>query len=77
MPSFEESLTKLESVVARLEGGELTLEQSVELYEQGVQLSELCKAELDRAEGRVQLLMKTKGGRMEPSDFPSGADSET
>lgn len=69
MPSFEESLTRLEAVVAKLEGGELTLEQSVELYEQGVQLSELCKAELDKAEGRVQILMKGKGGRMEPANF--------
>ena len=76
MASFEESLTRLESVVARLEGGELTLEQSVELYEQGVQLSELCKAELDKAEGRVQLLMKTKGARMEPTDFVSTSDAE-
>lgn len=76
MPSFEESLTKLEAVVAKLEGGELTLEQSVELYEQGMQLSELCKAELDRAEGRVQMLMRGKGGRLEPQDFP-GTQSQT
>ena len=69
MAAFEESLTRLETVVAKLEGGELTLEQSVELYEEGMRLSEQCKAELDRAEGRVQVLMRGKGGHMEAQEF--------
>lgn len=73
MPSFEESLARLEAVVARLEGGELTLEQSVELYEEGVQLSENCKAELDKAEGRIQLLVRGRNSKMEPVEFEENA----
>jgi exodeoxyribonuclease VII small subunit len=65
MPSFEEQLTQLESVVERLERGELTLEESVRLFEVGVKLSAACKQELERAEGRVQVLVEGKGGAMQ------------
>jgi exodeoxyribonuclease VII small subunit len=56
--SFEEKLTALESVVERLERGELTLEESVRLFEEGVGLSNSCKAELDIAEGKIQVLVE-------------------
>jgi exodeoxyribonuclease VII small subunit len=74
MAAFEQSLTKLEGVVAKLESGELTLEQSVALYEEGVRLSEACKAELEKAEGRVQVLTRGRGGKMEAVDF-AGSDA--
>lgn len=57
MAKFEENLTALESVVERLERGDLSLEDSVKLFEEGVKLSGACKAELDGAEGRIQLLV--------------------
>lgn len=69
MAAFEESLTRLEAVVAKLEGGELTLEQSIELYEQGMKLSETCRAELEKAEGRIQVLSRGKGDSMKVTDF--------
>ena len=69
MAGFEESLTKLETVVAKLEGGDLTLEESVKLYEDGVKLSEACKSELEKAEGRVQVLMEGRGGKVQAMDF--------
>jgi exodeoxyribonuclease VII small subunit len=69
MAAFEESLTKLEGVVAKLESGELTLEQSVALYEEGVRLSQTCKVELEKAEGRVQVLTRGRSGKMEAADF--------
>ncbi|GAC1414929.1 MAG: exodeoxyribonuclease VII small subunit [Acidobacteriaceae bacterium] len=72
MAAFEESLTRLEAVVAKLEGGELTLEQSIELYEQGVRLSESCRAELEKAEGRIQVLARGKGGSLEAVDLKMG-----
>ena len=62
MPSFEEQLTQLEAVVDRLERGELTLEESVRLFEEGVRLSSSCKGELDAAEGRIQILLETPNG---------------
>lgn len=58
MASFEEQLTALESVVERLERGELTLDESVRLFEEGVKLSEACKKELETAEGKIQVLVE-------------------
>jgi exodeoxyribonuclease VII small subunit len=58
MASFEEQLTALEGVVERLERGELTLDESVRLFEEGVKLSEACKKELETAEGRIQVLVE-------------------
>jgi exodeoxyribonuclease VII small subunit len=76
MAAFEQSLTKLEGVVAKLESGELTLEQSVALYEEGVRLSETCKAELEKAEGRVQVLTRGRGGKLEAADFADNDELE-
>jgi exodeoxyribonuclease VII small subunit len=58
MASFEEQLTALEGVVERLERGELTLDESVRLFEEGVKLSEACKKELETAEGKIQVLVE-------------------
>ena len=60
---FEDALRRLEEVVARLEKGELPLEESLALYEEGITLSRLCHAKLDEAERKIELLMKdAKGG---------------
>jgi len=67
--NFEEDLTKLEDVVERLERGDLPLEDSVRLFEEGVKLSEACKLELAKAEGRVQVLVEGKGGKMGVKDL--------
>ena len=58
MASFEEQLTALEGVVERLERGELTLDDSVRLFEEGVKLSEACKKQLETAEGKIQVLVE-------------------
>ncbi|HEY4010508.1 MAG TPA: exodeoxyribonuclease VII small subunit [Acidobacteriaceae bacterium] len=55
--SFEEQLAELEKLVDQLERGDLTLEQSVALFERGVHLSNACKAELSSAESRIQVLL--------------------
>jgi exodeoxyribonuclease VII small subunit len=69
MASFEESLTALESVVERLERGELSLGESVRLFEEGVKLSEACKRELEAAEGKIQVLVE-RGREMVATDLP-------
>jgi exodeoxyribonuclease VII small subunit len=69
MPTFEERLTQLESVVERLERGELSLDDSVRLFEEGVTLSNACKAELEKAEGRIQVLVDTRQGRVQTADL--------
>lgn len=58
MATFEEQLKTLEGVVERLEKGDLPLEESLALFEQGIALSDACKKELDSAEGRVQVLLQ-------------------
>lgn len=69
MADFERKLTDLESVVERLEQGDLSLEESVRLFEEGMKLSESCKRELEAAEGRIQILMEQGGGKMKPRDL--------
>ena len=64
MASFEEQLTALETVVERLERGELSLDESVRLFEEGVKLSNACKKELEAAEGRIQVLVEKGNGGM-------------
>lgn len=54
--SFEEAYSQLEEVVAKLESGEMTLEESVGLFEQGKQLAAHCQSLLDKAELRVKKL---------------------
>ena len=71
MPTFEESLSKLETIVDQLEKGDLSLEESLRLFEQGVALSAACKQELDAAEGKVQMLIKQRDGSLKPEPFPS------
>jgi exodeoxyribonuclease VII small subunit len=61
MAKFEEQLTALETVVERLERGELSLDESVALFEEGVRLSTACKKDLDAAEGRIQALTEVEG----------------
>jgi exodeoxyribonuclease VII small subunit len=69
MASFEEQLTALETVVERLERGELSLDESVRLFEEGVKLSNACKKELEAAEGRIQVLVEKGNGGMRVVDL--------
>ncbi len=67
--SFEESLKKLETIVDQLEKGDLALEESLKLFEEGVGLSAACKQELDAAEGKVQMLVKQRDGSVKAEPF--------
>lgn len=69
MPTFEESLKKLETIVEQLEKGDLPLEDSLKLFEQGVSLSSACKQELDAAEGKIQTLVKQRDGSVKTEPF--------
>ena len=60
--TFEAALKQLEDIVQRLERGELPLEESLKLYEEGIRLSRLCHAKLEEAEGKIELLMKDARG---------------
>ena len=60
LASFEEQLAELEKVVEQLERGDLALEDSVTLFERGMQLSEGCKEQLATAESRIQVLLNPR-----------------
>jgi exodeoxyribonuclease VII small subunit len=76
MASFEEQLTALEAVVERLEEGELSLDESVRLFEEGVKLSNACKKELEAAEGKIQILAERGNGAMKRVDLDLGEGVE-
>ncbi len=58
MANFEDQLKQLEQVVELLERGDLSLEESLVLFEKGTILSDACKAELEAADGRIQVLVQ-------------------
>ncbi len=66
---FEENIKELEKIVALLEKGESTLDESLELFETGVKLSKACQKMLDNAEKKVSVLMQNEVGEMEKQDF--------
>lgn len=57
-PSFETSLDELERIVKKLEAGDLSLEESMRLFENGMRLSAECKKQLEDAETRIEILLK-------------------
>ena len=66
---FETALKKLESIVQNLENGELSLEQSLKQYEEGVKMADICSRRLSEAQKRVEVLMKTSGGKFKTEAF--------
>ena len=59
---FEDAMKELEDIVRRLESGELALEESIKIFEEGVALSRYCFNKLEEAEKRVSILVKDQGG---------------
>ncbi|MFB3925954.1 MAG: exodeoxyribonuclease VII small subunit [Syntrophales bacterium] len=60
--TFEKALLKLEEIVRKMEAGDLTLEESLQAFEEGIRLSGICAKKLDEAERRVELLLKSEQG---------------
>jgi exodeoxyribonuclease VII small subunit len=61
--TFEASLEALEQIVRQLESGDLPLEKSLELFEQGIRLSRECQERLSQAERRIEVLLRDNQGR--------------
>ncbi len=66
---FESALKSLEDIVVRLESGDLTLDQALELFEEGIHISRFCNSKLEEAERKVEILVKTADGGMKESPF--------
>ncbi len=71
---FEKSLTRLEEVVKRLESTDLSLDEAMKLFEEGVKLSRDCQKQLEEAEGRVEILLKKADGKMQAEPFETKED---
>jgi exodeoxyribonuclease VII small subunit len=72
---FEDALNKLEKVVSKLEEGDIPLEESLKLFEEGIRLSRFCNQKLDEAEKKVEILLKGKNGILEPHPFDPSISS--
>ena len=68
---FEKSLTELEAIVTMLENGDLPLEESLDLFEQGIKLSRECRERLAKAERRIEVLLKDADGNLSATEMRS------
>lgn len=73
---FEEALQKLEGLVKRLEDGKLSLEESLQAFEEGVRLSRFCSRKLDEAEKKVEILLREADGRLTAKPFSLEGEEE-
>lgn len=60
--SFEEAMQRLESIVAKLENGDVPLETAIDLFQEGMKLSRLCGGKLEQVESKIELLMESEDG---------------
>lgn len=76
-PDFERSLARLEEVVRRLESPQLSLDDAMQLFEEGVALSRECQKQLEEAEGRVEILLKNADGKRTSAPFEPETENES
>jgi exodeoxyribonuclease VII small subunit len=75
-PDFEKSLGRLEEVVRRLESPQLSLDDAMKLFEEGVELSRECQKQLEEAEGKVEILLKKADGKLAAQPFDPERETE-
>jgi exodeoxyribonuclease VII small subunit len=76
-PDFEHSLARLEEIVRKLESANLSLDEAMKLFEEGVQLSRDCQKYLEQAEGKVEILLKKAGGETAAEPFDPESEEES
>ena len=69
--TFEQSMKQLEQIVVELESGELTLEQAIKKFEEGIELSKFCSQKLEETERKITLLMQNSAGQAVEKPFPA------
>lgn len=70
--SFEQAITELEEIVGKLEKGELSLDESTDYFQRGVELSKFCSKRLDEAERKITLLIENQSGELTEEEMPEG-----
>jgi len=68
-PSFESALKRLEDIVNSLEKGNVSLDEAITLFEEGIKTAKICKEKLEKAEGKIKELVKNSNGTFSLSDF--------
>ena len=71
---FEEALQKLEATVAKMEEGDLPLEEALKEFEEGVRLAKFCTGKLDEAERKVEKLIRDQAGKIQTTPFSEEGD---
>jgi exodeoxyribonuclease VII small subunit len=74
---FEEAMARLETIVSELEKGDLPLDESLKIFEEGIKLSKTCLKMLDEAERKVEILIQDKDGKKRIRAFTLDAESDT
>ena len=75
--SFEAALKELEDLTATMEGDDVALDRSLELYERGIFLRDFCQARLDAAEKQIERLTRSADGRLGTAAMSGGDDGES
>ena len=74
--SFEKALSELEETVEKLEKGDLSLDESLDLFEKGVSLAKFLRAELDKAEKKIEILLQDEGEEKKTAPFRSDGEQD-
>ena len=72
--NFEEALQRLEAIVAKMEEGDLPLEEALKAFEDGVRLAKFCTGKLDEAERKVEKLIRDQAGKIQTAPFSEEGD---
>lgn len=75
--TFEQAMNRLEEINQALESGDIPLEESIKLYDEGIKLIEFCQSKLNEAEKKIQKLSRNTEGNFEVSDLNSPSSEET
>ena len=73
---FEKAMTRLESIVEELERGDLNIDKSLEIFEEGIKMSRVCSKKLNEAEAKIEKLTKGKKGELITEPFPLGDEDD-
>lgn len=74
--SFEKAIERLDKIVTELESGELSLDEALKRYEEGIRLVQLCSKKLEAAQKKVEVLTKTSGGKFQLKPFEEDTDKK-
>ena len=73
---FEKAMTRLEKIVEELERGDLDIDKSLEIFEEGIKMSRLCSKKLNEAEAKIEKLTKDKKGELITELFPTKNEND-